>query len=612
LSFGIFTVLIISLIFYSAFKTALMKRTSDQLNSINILKSIQIENYLQNQNNIKIILNNSIFHHIIHSEKSDDEKVYNNQEQLLEDAQQLMEEQHYTNMIVLNENDSMLFSFGNNAVTTYKCIVQNSKNSKLKQFLICIHKATTLLDLTPFIENKSMPILIGTPIYGAKRKREGVVILQKDNRFINSILLEHTGMGSTGETYIVANDFTMRSYSRFFPSVYPSAIQVKTRATLSAFSENNGHAEIIDYRGKQVLSAFRKLNINGLDWVIVSEIDIGEAMKPIYEIRNYISLIGVLISCLIIIITVSISKNISSPILRLHKVVLGLSRGVLPENKLEVNTHDEIGQITEVLNDLVEALRKTSHFAKEIGQGNLNIEFKPLSSDDELGNALLQMRQDLKKLNEEKLHYMKQRSFTLIEGQEKERQRIARELHDGIGQMLTAIRLKINLIEKEQQSKEELKKMLDDTTLEIKRISKNLMPNLLLDFGLKAALNELADGTQKYSNLTVNYSYTESKNSKKVNFEIAVSIYRIVQEAINNTLKYAKASAIKINIYIDEKNIHLQLDDNGKGFEISHSDTKKNNGIKNMQERVYLLNGEFNLTSLPNEGTYITIIIPNT
>ncbi len=130
--------------------------------------------------------------------------------------------------------------------------------------------------------------------------------------------------------------------------------------------------------------------------------------------------------------------------------MLDLSKGILPQKKLKIQTEDEIGQITEALNELVEALKKTSFFANEIGKGNLNNHFQPLSQNDELGNALLKMQMNLKKLNEEKLLYMKQRSIALMEGQEKERTRIARELHDGIGQMLTAIRLRLNFLETEQ------------------------------------------------------------------------------------------------------------------------------------------------------------------
>jgi two-component system, NarL family, sensor kinase len=377
-----------------------------------------------------------------------------------------------------------------------------------------------------------------------------------------------------------------------------------------AFAGINGKGELVDYRGEKVISVYNKLNIKGLDWVIISEIDMGEAMKPVYEIRNYIVWMGIAISCFIVIITIILSKKISQPILNLHKVVLDLSKGILPKAKLRSNTNDEIGQITASLNKLVDAIKLTSNFANEIGQGNLNTHFKPLSQYDELGNALLQMRFNLKKLNEENLQLMKQRSNALLDGQEKERVRIARELHDGIGQMLTAIRLKLNSIEQEQNTKTVLKKMLDDTTNEIKRISRNLMPNVLMDFGLKAAIDELIENTLKYSSIPIEYFFSEKNNSEKLNFDIEVGIYRIAQEALNNCFQYADATRIEVKIAINEKNIDVFINDNGKGFDINRSNEKKFNGIKNMKERVHLLNGKFEILSETGKSTTILINIP--
>lgn len=608
---GLLVVIVISLVFYSAFKEALIHRTYDQLSSINTLTKFEVENYLQNRSNIQAVSKNPVFEQIIssfHASVKHDTSIENTK--LQHQLKQLMNEQDCIGLIVLDKKDSLIFSFGKNISSIHTVFNDHSKHPVFQKFIDQSYVKPTLIDLTSLLPGREITLLLGTPVLDENDEIEGVVILEKDNRWINHILQENATVGSTGETYIVAEDLTMRSYSRFISLKLPSFIEVKTKATASVFSGRNGQDELLDYRGEKVLSVFCKLEIDGVEWAIISEIDEEEAMKPIYQVRNRIIWIGLIISLFIFAVTIIIAKKISEPILQLHTVLLSLSKGVLPSKALPVETEDEIGQITEALNELVEALKKTSYFANEIGKGNLDNHYHPLSEQDELGNALLQMQINLKKLNEEKSLYMKQRSIALIEGQEKERTRISRELHDGIGQMITAIRLQLNFLETKPHQKDDLKKMLDETNMEIKRISQNLMPSLLIDFGLKSALNELIEKTSEYAHAPIQYTYREEEGVKEFNFEIAVSIYRVVQEAINNALKYAKSDLIEVAVRVTEKYIYLDIMDNGLGFDISAANEKKFNGIKNMQERVHLLGGEFNISSGINKGTRIHAVIP--
>lgn len=609
-----FTVIAISLVFYDAFKKALLKRTFHQLNSVNILKKTQIEDYLDRQNNITILLHNPIFSQTLESFNPSNEQKINKDQRadLAEKIKQLMDEQHFTNLALLNENDSLVYISNEGNLPIQKIIDDKNKPRDVAFFLNKSKRSSAIIDLTNTLGKEKIMLLIGSPVLDENGKYKGLALLEKDNRFINYILHERSGMGVSGETYVVGNDTCMRSYSLFYPDKFPAAIKVNTPAAIQALQGKAGQSQLLDYRGIEVLSSYTQLNINGINWAIISEIDQEEAMQPIYEIRNFIVLIGLLISFLIVVITIILSRNISNPILKLHKIVLNLSKGILPKQKLEPNSDDEIGQITIALNELVEALKTTSHFAKEVGHGNFNANFTPLSQYDELGNALLQMRIDLKKLNEEKLDFIRQRSAALLEGEEKERKRLAREVHDGIGQMLTAIRLKLNTIEHEQETKNELKKMLDETTNEIKRISRNLMPNVLVDFGLKAAMDELIGNTSKYSNVPLDYSYNETETAAPISFDIAINVYRITQEAINNCFQYANATAIELKINVDNQSLLLHFRDNGKGFDVNEADKKKYNGIKNMEERIRLLNGKFNITSASGKGTTIDINIPLT
>ncbi|MFN6947283.1 MAG: PAS domain-containing protein, partial [Cytophagaceae bacterium] len=208
-------------------------------------------------------------------------------------------------------------------------------------------------------------------------------------------------------------------------------------------------------------------------------------------------------------------------------------------------------------------------------------------------------------INEQKI-----KSASILDGQERERKNIARELHDGLGQMLTALKFNFDGIKgskskKEQDALVELRKQIKETIQETRRISFNLMPSVLNDFGLIPTLRHLTDQVSKHSNVRVCLDC--EWDNQRLAKPIEVNLYRIVQEALNNAVKYAEAD--EVSIFIDKLNGHLRLsvEDNGKGFDHSSINKRKivfsGNGITNMQERTEILKGDFRIHSAPGEGT---------
>jgi two-component system NarL family sensor kinase len=433
---------------------------------------------------------------------------------------------------------------------------------------------------------------------------------EKVSKEVEDILFNRTGMGNTGESYIVGEDSTMKSKSRFFPDIIPSLIHVNTESTRLAMSGKEGVHQIKDYRNVGVLSAYRKLNIKGLNWVIISEIDFAEALMPVHKIRNYIILIGLIISLIIILITLYLSGKISRPILQLKTIILDLSKGILPEGKISSGSHDEIGQMTEALNKLIEGLKRTSDFAYHIGSNNFNKSFQPLSEKDSLGISLLQMRDQLKIIQEKEISFIRERSSALLEGQENERKRLARELHDGLGQMLTVVKLRLSSAQADHKL-DEIKGLLDETIAEVRRISNNLMPGVLMDFGLEAGLRLLCKNTSEHAGLDVEFSFDQTEVSA-LSFEVSIGLYRIAQEGLNNIIKYADTRKAKLSVLQYRDRINMQISDEGKGFVLNeyYTDNKERKGIKNMRERAKILNGTFHIESILNKGTTITIEIP--
>jgi signal transduction histidine kinase len=197
----------------------------------------------------------------------------------------------------------------------------------------------------------------------------------------------------------------------------------------------------------------------------------------------------------------------------------------------------------------------------------------------------------------------------LMEGQEQERSRIARDLHDGLGQMLNAIKMNINFLGKNDPKLNSLFHLIDEAIQESIRISENLLPSKLKDFDLATCLRSLCNSISKTSETPIIFeSFGDSRyieQAQKVNF------YRIAQEAINNALKHAEAASINIQLNEDEDRIELTIEDDGKGFEKNLSyDQSQHHGLVNMKERAEIMGGKLSIESDAARGTLIIIEAP--
>ncbi len=204
------------------------------------------------------------------------------------------------------------------------------------------------------------------------------------------------------------------------------------------------------------------------------------------------------------------------------------------------------------------------------------------------------------------------RLTAMVDGQELERNRISRELHDGIGQMLLAVKVKLEEIFHAPQDewRKQMTSLRNEFLLsiqELKRISDNLMPVSLQDLGLSAALGKLSRESITGNSLQVDYvTYGVPENMPP---RTNTYIYRIAQEAISNVIRHAEATELNIQLLGNKEQLTLIIQDNGKGFNIQHALKNRGNGLKNMQERTAILNGGFDLQSALGEGTKITLKI---
>lgn len=232
-----------------------------------------------------------------------------------------------------------------------------------------------------------------------------------------------------------------------------------------------------------------------------------------------------------------------------------------------------------------------------------------------LNNSLKLTRQKLveatKQQHQQELNDQKLRAAYLIAGQEEERKRLSRELHDGLGQMLTAIKLQIEGLEssKSLANTGTLKTLVAQTIQETRSISNNLMPSALSDFGIVPALKGLADAHRNSSTVAV----TLQTNLPAVHFDkqVEIMLYRVSQEAVSNALRHGHPAHIGINLFEKDDYLHLIIEDDGLGFKQQRSRADNGQGIHNMHERVTLLNGKFRLTSTPGKGTKVQVSVPH-
>ena len=218
--------------------------------------------------------------------------------------------------------------------------------------------------------------------------------------------------------------------------------------------------------------------------------------------------------------------------------------------------------------------------------------------------------QRIQKLEDEKKLMAAQ---SVLVGQEKERERIARELHDGIGVLLSTASIHFSSVESkaDKETGEMLKKankLLKDASKEVRQISHNMMPGVLAKFGLKEAIEDLFEEVEDAGEIEIDLQVVCKKERLAENTEIM--IYRIIQEMLNNTIKHANASKISLHIIRQDDKIDIEYMDNGIGFEEVKLSRDKNLGLSGIRTRVEFLGGTVDLISTPKEGTRYKIWIP--
>jgi two-component system NarL family sensor kinase len=220
-------------------------------------------------------------------------------------------------------------------------------------------------------------------------------------------------------------------------------------------------------------------------------------------------------------------------------------------------------------------------------------------------------------LDEELLRQQDLRSKAIIEAEEKERIRIAKDLHDGVGQQLSAVKMNLSAFESALKTDNEatraeklklLMELVDESVKEVRAVSHNMMPNALLRSGLVSAVREFVNKISTSGLLKIDLEITGLSGRLEGTTETV--LYRVLQECVSNIIKHAKATSVSIQLIKHDSYLNLMLEDNGKGFDTSRINDFAGIGLKNIISRVQFLNGTIEFDSQLGKGTTVIIDIP--
>ena len=207
----------------------------------------------------------------------------------------------------------------------------------------------------------------------------------------------------------------------------------------------------------------------------------------------------------------------------------------------------------------------------------------------------------------QQLKHKQRLASTIVKAEENERNRWAQELHDNISQILTVINLYLSNTKVKLDNNvvmiDEAKKMVNEVQQEIRLLSATMKPPVFSLMTLEQSIERLFSNINRIKK--INFSFTTNElDDTKLNDEQKLMIYRVVQEQLNNILKYAEASNVMINLYSKQEMVHIEMTDDGHGFESTN--VKTGLGLRNIQSRLLIYNGQMNLESAPGKGCTLT------
>jgi len=333
--------------------------------------------------------------------------------------------------------------------------------------------------------------------------------------------------------------------------------------------------------------------------------------KEIARARNQIFFAGLATVIIGGVVAYVLATFISSPIVRITNAMETVARGNL-DTPIMIKRNDEVGTLADSFNQMAQDLgRHRKRLEELVEERTAELE----DTNEQLQREIAERKRSEKKL---KLSHEMLRDLAshLQFVREDERSRIAREIHDELGQALTAIKMDVHWVGQRLSNDQELlfekvksiTGLIDMTAQSVQRISSELRPGLLDDLGLSAAVEWQAN---EFENRTgVQCTVLSDPEDIALDRTLSTSIFRIFQEALTNIARHADATEVMIDLKEKAGKVELTVRDNGKGITEEQISNARSFGLIGMRERVYYYGGKLRISGVSNEGTTVSLTIP--
>ena len=296
------------------------------------------------------------------------------------------------------------------------------------------------------------------------------------------------------------------------------------------------------------------------------------------------------------------------------------------KNIKQANTLAAVYETSKKQNEIIQLQNEKTKQAEEVEQKSMlnkiyistiigllffgYLAYRTIKSEQKLARQQQEIQN--RKINDLEKDKQLLRIDAMLKGQEEERSRIAKDLHDGLGGMLSGVKFSfVNMKENLILSGEDADgfdrsiEMLDNTISELRKVAHNLMPETISRFGLEESLKDFCSTIETSTGIRV--VYQQLGEDRKLSTRAEIAVYRIVQELVNNALKHAEAKQIIVQLTKNHVKTAITVEDDGKGFDAKILDSKKGAGFNNIKFRVNYFKGALDINSQPGNGTSVNI-----